>query len=124
MDNNLLFATSTELVRVPADSLVSVKADGNYSAVRLADGSEYYLTLQLGQIERRIAEQQANDENKFIRIGKSLIVNREFIVYINHSRQKLVMSDGRTFRFEESASREALKSLRDYIESISRSSNE
>lgn len=124
MDNNLLFATSTELVRVPADSLVSVKADGNYSAVRLADGSEYYLTLQLGQIERRISEQQANDENKFIRIGKSLIVNREFIVYINHSRQKLVMSDGRTFRFEESASREALKSLRDYIESISRSSNE
>lgn len=124
MDNTLLFATSTELVRVPADSLVSVKADGNYSAVRLADGSEYYLTLQLGQIERRISEQQANDENKFIRIGKSLIVNREFIVYINHSRQKLVMSDGRTFRFEESASREALKSLRDYIESINRSINE
>ncbi len=118
MDRNLLFTTSTELVRVPSDSLVSVRADGNYSAVRLSDGSEYYLTLQLGQIERRIAEQSADGDNKFIRIGKSLIVNREFIVYINHTRQKLVMSDGRTFRFEESASREALKSLRDYIESI------
>ncbi|MDE5607561.1 MAG: LytTR family transcriptional regulator DNA-binding domain-containing protein [Muribaculaceae bacterium] len=119
MDRNLLFATSSELVRVPSEALVSVRADGNYSAVRLADGSEYYLTLQLGQIERRIAEQSADGDNKFIRIGKSLIVNREFIIYINHARQKLVMSDGRSFRFEESASREALRSLREYIESIS-----
>ncbi|MBD5213667.1 MAG: LytTR family transcriptional regulator [Bacteroidales bacterium] len=119
MDRILLFATSSELIRVPARSLVCVRADGNYSAVRLADGSEYYLTMQLGQIERRIAEQSGADDNEFIRIGKSLIVNRAFIVYINHTRQKLVLSDGRTFRFEESASREALRSLREYIESIS-----
>lgn len=116
MNRNLLFATSSELVRVPAASLVSVRADGNYSAVRLADGSEYYLTMQLGQIERSIAEQSPSGDNRFIRIGKSLIVNREYIIFINHNRQKLVLSDGQKFRFEESASREALKSLREYIE--------
>ena len=113
---NLLFTTSSELVRVAVDAMVCVTADGNYSVVIMADGSEYMLTMQLGQVERRIAEQAVSGDNRFIRIGKSLIVNREFITYINPARQKLVLSDGRTFRYEKSASREALKALREYIE--------
>lgn len=116
MSKTLLFFTSTELIRVPSDAVVYVAADGNYSAITMADGSDYVLTLQLGQIERRIAEMVDEDDNRFIRIGKSLIVNREFITFVNLSRQKLVLSDGRTFRYEVSASREALKALKELIE--------
>lgn len=116
MRKDLLFFTSTELLRVPADAVVCITADGNYSAIKMADGSDYVLTLQLGQIEKRIAEMVDSDDNRFIRIGKSLIVNREFITFINPSRQKLTLSDGRTFRQEVSASREALKALKELIE--------
>lgn len=116
MNKVLLFFTSTELIRVPADAVVFITADGNYSAITMADGSEYVLTMQLGQIERRISEMIDNDDNRFIRIGKSLIVNREFITFVNPSRQKLVLSDGRSFRHEVSASREALKALKELIE--------
>lgn len=111
-----MFFTSTELLRVPADAVVFITADGNYSAIKMADGSDYVLTLQLGQIEKRIAEMVDSDDNRFIRIGKSLIVNREFITFINPSRQKLILSDGRTFRHDLSASREALKALKELIE--------
>lgn len=111
-----MFFTSTELLRVPADAVVFITADGNYSAIKMADGSDYVLTLQLGQIEKRIAEMVDSDDNRFIRIGKSLIVNREFITFINPSRQKLTLSDGRTFRHDLSASREALKALKELIE--------
>lgn len=111
-----MFFTSTELLRVPVDAVVYITADGNYSAIKMADGSDYVLTLQLGQIEKRIAEMVDSDDNRFIRIGKSLIVNREFITFINPSRQKLTLSDGRTFRHDLSASREALKALKELIE--------
>ena len=116
MRKDLLFFTSTELLRVPADAVVYITADGNYSAITMADGGDYVLTLQLGQIEKRISEMVDNGDNRFIRIGKSLIVNREFITFINPARQKLTLSDGRTFRHDVSASREALKALKELIE--------
>lgn len=116
MDKGLLFSTSSELIRVPAEEVVFITADGNYSAIHMADGSEYVLTMQLGQIERHIADRVKGVDNRFIRIGKSLIINREFITFINPSRQKLTLSDCRTFKHEVSASREALKALKDYIE--------
>lgn len=115
MSKVLLFFTSTELIRVPADAVVFVTADGNYSAITMADGSEYVLTLQLGQIEKRISEMVDDGDNRFIRIGKSLIINREFITFVNPSRQKLTLSDGRSFRHEVSASREALKALKELM---------
>ncbi|MCM1290456.1 MAG: LytTR family transcriptional regulator [Prevotella sp.] len=116
MDKSILFSTSSELIRVPSEAVVFITADGNYSTITMADGSEYVLTMQLGQIERSISERVDGDDNRFIRIGKSLIVNRDFIIFINPSRQKLTLSDCRTFKHDVSASREALKALKNYIE--------
>ncbi len=116
MNKMLTFATSTELLRIPADALVCVKADGNYSTIIMADGSEYMLTMQLGQIEQRMSTAVVPGDNRFVRIGKSLIVNLDFVTQVNPSRQKLTLSDCRTFRHDESASREALRSLKDYFE--------
>lgn len=101
---------------MPSDTVVYITADGNYSVITLADGESFVLTMQLGQIERRIAEMLESDDNRFIRIGKSLIVNRDFIAYINPVRQKMKLSDCRTFHHEVSASREALKALKDLLE--------
>lgn len=116
MNKRLIFATAAEMLRVPDDSVAFVMADGNYSSITLVDGNSFVVTLQLGQIERRIAEMLDHDDNRFIRIGKSLIVNRDFIAYINPSRQKMVLSDCRTFRHELSASKEALKALKELLE--------
>ena len=116
MNKRLIFATAAEVLRVPDDSVAFVVADGNYSSITLADDNSFVVTLQLGQIERRIAEMLDHDDNRFIRIGKSLIVNRDFIAYINPSRQKMVLSDCRTFRHELSASKEALKALKELLE--------
>ena len=103
MDRSLTFSTSGELIRFPSDAVVLIAADGNYSVVTLTDGTEYVLTLQLGQIERKLMDFVASGDNRFIRIGKSLIINREYISYINPARQT-------------TASRDALKALKEYIE--------
>ena len=116
MSMNLLFSTSTELIRIPADAVVFISADGNYSSIKMADGGEYILTLQLGQMEKKISEMVDDNDNRFIRIGKSLIVNHDYITFLNPSRQKMILSDGKTFRHELSASKEALKALKELIE--------
>ena len=116
MDRSLTFSTSGELIRFPSDAVVLIAADGNYSVVTLTDGTEYVLTLQLGQIERKLMDFVASGDNRFIRIGKSIIINREYISYINPARQKLVLSDCHTFKREATASRDALKALKEYIE--------
>ena len=82
MNRSLTFSTSGELIRVPSEAVVLITADGNYSVVTLADGSEYVLTLQLGQIERKLMDFVTSSDNRFIRIGKSLIINREYISFI------------------------------------------
>lgn len=115
-NKHLTFSTATELVCVPADLVVYITADGNYSAMTMANGENIVLTLQLGQIERRIAEMLDKDDHRFIRIGKSLIVNRDFIAFIYPARQKLILSDFSSFRYDVSASKEALKALKGLIE--------
>lgn len=116
MTTDLLFCSSSELYRIPADAVVSITADGNYSTITTSDGAGHILTMQLGQIEKYIATRIQADDNRFIRIGKSLIVNRDYIVLINPARQKITLSDCRTFRYDLAASREALKALKDYFE--------
>ena len=74
------------------------------------------LSYQLGQIEKMISSQLGSDGNIFIRIGKSLIINRSYIYYINISKQKLTLSDIASFNHTVTASKEALKQLKELIE--------
>ena len=116
MSRKLVFNSTTELIRVPADFVVYISADGNYSSIKMADGGEYVLTLQLGQMEKKISQMVEKNDRRFIRIGRGLIVNTQFITFINPMRQKLILSDSCTFRYELAASKDALKALKDYIE--------
>lgn len=55
--------------------------------------------------------------NFFIRVGKSLIVNKKYIYVINISTQELLLSGSRlSIEFKLRASKDALKELKDQIE--------
>lgn len=112
----LVIPTSIDLVRIAPDRVVYISSDGNYSTLVQADGEMRMLSFQLGQIEKMIADQLGREGNTFIRIGKSLIINRSYIYYINVPKQKLVLSDVASFSHTMSASKEALKSLKELIE--------
>lgn len=116
MSRYLIISTSNDLVRIAPDCIVYVASDGNYSTLVQADGEMRMLSYQLGQIERIIANQLGAEGSQFIRIGKGLIINRSYIYYINAARQKLTLSDTRTFNYTVSASKEALKQLKDLLE--------
>lgn len=119
MESFLIITTVKDLVRIAPSKLVYIISEGNYSNIVFMDGSTILVTMQLGQIEALIEKQLKNNNimgSVFIRIGKSLIINRNYIHYIHISKQKLILSDTLLFSYEVSASKEALRTLKEFIE--------
>lgn len=116
MKKQLVISTSIDLVRIAPERIIYIASDGNYSTLMQTDGEVRMLTFQLGQIERMIADQLGSEGNNFIRIGKSLIINRSYIYYINVPKQKLTLSDVASFSHTVAASKEALKQLKELVE--------
>lgn len=116
MKKQLVISTSLDLVRIASDRIVYIASDGNYSMLVQTDNEVRMISYQLGQIEKMISSQLGSDGNSFIRIGKSLIINRSYIYYINIPKQKLILSDVASFNHTVTASKEALKQLKELLE--------
>ena len=66
----------------------------------------------------RVVYVLSKDAETFIRIGKQLIINREYIFKINVNKQTLIMADMALHHvFSLTASKEALRQLKTYMES-------
>ena len=117
----IIISNANELVRVKPERVVYVESDGNYSKMVLHDKTEHVFTMNLAHCQQLIEEQLGKEAETFIRIGKQLIINRAYVFKININKQVLIMSDmllNHTFTL--SASKEALKQLKAYLESTSR----
>ena len=114
---HIVLSRGTELLRVRADRLVYIMSDGNYSHVVTLDGRKRMVSLQLGQIEDTIGDQLGDAaEGKFLRLGRSLIINVDYVYLIDVAKQQLVLSDCAGCYHELSASREVLQKLKLYLE--------
>lgn len=118
MGTHLVISRGTELLRVPADRLIYIAADGNYSYVVTQDGRKAMVSFQLGQIEDLIDQQLGDAGSRFSRVGRGLIINMDYIYSIDISKQSVVLSDCLHFRHELSASREVLIKLKAYIDAM------
>lgn len=113
----LIISNSNELVRVKPERVVYVESDGNYSTMVLHDKTEHVFTMNLAHCQELIELQLGKEAETFIRIGKQLIINREYIFKINVNKQTLMMSDMvLSHAFTLQASREALRQLKAYME--------
>ena len=113
---HLVISTSTELLRVSVRHVLYIKADGNYSQLFLSGGEVRLLSFQLGQIEKMIADQISDASSHFVRIGRGLIINLNYVYLINLTKLQLVLSDSHQGLHTLTASREALDSLKKLIE--------
>lgn len=118
MGTHLVISRGTELLRVPADRLIYIEADGNYSHVVTQDGRRAMVSFQLGQIEDLIDQQLGDAGSRFSRVGRGLIINMDYIYSIDISKQSVVLSDCIRFRHELTASREVLIKLKAYVDAM------
>lgn len=114
----IIISNANELVRVKPERIVYIESDGNYSTMVLHDKTEHVFTMNLAHCQLLMEKQLGKEAETFIRIGKQLIINRAYIFKINVNRQTLIMSDmALNQAFTLSASKEALKQLKAYLES-------
>ena len=110
----LKIKTSTELVRISTDEIVYVCADGNYSDLVLTNGRIRKMTFQLHFFDD-VFKQLSN--NTFVRVGRSVIVNKRYVFVINLTDQTLMFTgqqlsnEIKTLRLP----REALKQLMEQL---------
>lgn len=80
------FRNFSGLILLKPENIAYVEADGNYSIIALANGETEDIYERLGEIEKKLTDKS------FIRLGKSVIVNREYIRQIDskHSCLKLI----------------------------------
>lgn len=110
----LKISTSVGLFRVPTDDIAYIEASGNYSDVHLFNGEEVTMTFQLHYFVEALEKLK---QNFFTRVGKSLIVNKNFVYSINVPSQDLKLMDHRMCQgFKLKASKEALKELKNILE--------
>ncbi len=114
--SHIVISTATDLLRIRTSQLLYIQSDGNYSSLFLTGGEMRVVTFQLGQLEKILAAQLPDSDNNFVRIGRSLIINLNYVFYINLSKQQLIMADKDQGRYTLNASREALASLKELIE--------
>ena len=124
MSRFITISKGTEFLRIPADHLVFISADGNYSNVVTRDGKSALVSFQLGQVEDLIADQLGDGGGQFIRLGRGLIINIHFVYRIDIATQQLVLSDCDGCYHELSASREVLIKLKAYMETLMKLGNE
>ncbi len=126
--------TTSLLVRVAVDEIVYIKADGNYSDLVLVNGQCRKMTFQLHYFEDEIKKLQNAD--MFIRLGRSLIINLNYVQMIDLIDQTITFggkhlvrpprtNNPHTWRPERdedsdiytvNVAREALKNLKDQLE--------
>lgn len=110
----LKISTSVGLFRVPTEDIAYIEASGNYCDVHLFNGEMVTMTFQLHYFVEALSKLK---QNFFARVGKSLIVNKNFVYAINITSQDLRLMDHRMHQdFRLKASKEALKELKTVLE--------
>ena len=89
----LYFESRDELTCIETDLVAAVQANGNYSRVVYITKKEVMLTYGISKLES-ILKSYNSKRNRFIRLGRSIIINHSFLQKIDVLKQQLVLSDG------------------------------
>lgn len=107
-------STKTELLRVATDEIVYMQADGNYCDIILTNGKSRKLTFQLHHLEDRCKDLH---HNHFVRVGRSLIVNKRYVYVINLTEQRILFA-GQAIKADIPPIKAPLNGLKELMEII------
>jgi len=120
----LTIKNKSEVLYLQLDNILYIQADGNYCNIYLADGGVINtLTYQRAEIARMMDEQlKAENRVRFVLLGKSYLVNIDYVLRIQPSKQLLTFSINRfgcTKKVSIRATTKALLDLTRIIENFS-----
>lgn len=106
--NSYSFRVLNAQLIVSDDEIVYVKADGNYSKLQHVHGKEEFIFERLGDIEKKL------DPSAFIRAGRSLLINKNFVHKLNAKDCSCTLTTP-TQSFNVEISKPCFEFLRDFF---------
>ena len=121
MKSTYLFLNSRdEFLRIDISRIAYFEADGNYTNIMMANGLKGIVCMNLAKMKEVLEASLKEKAAIFARIGMKYIINLGFVFKVDVARQNLVLSDGISFAYTLSLSKDALKNLKDlFVTSIS-----
>lgn len=111
----VFFNSRDELQRIDVSKIVYFEADGNYTDIVMVNKLKASICMNLGEMEKAIAEQIGEESRHFMRIGKRFIINMQYVYSINVLKQQLILSDYDHFAFQVNISKDALKKMKELM---------
>lgn len=92
----LKLGNTREMRRIDSSDICYIRAFGNNSAIFLTNGDFILITMQIGAIKEIMTESLACFKKDFFSVGRSFVVNKKNLSYINTTDQKLEFYGKRT----------------------------
>lgn len=116
MAEYLYFNSRDELLRISKPCIVYMEAAGNYTVINQINGEKGVVCVALAKMEKMLTLSSGEEKSvKFARVGKSHIINLNYIYRIVPLKQELVLSDQKTFSYTLDISKDALRKLKELI---------
>ena len=109
------FNSRDSLIRIPVSKIVYFEADGNYTNIVTTNKQKACICMNLAHTEQALATQLGDNAKRFMRIGKSAIVNMQYIYQVDISKQHLLLSDFEHFTYAVPVSKEALRAVKNLV---------
>lgn len=110
----LYFNTRDELSCIETDMIAVVQANGNYSRVVYITKKEMTLVTGITKLEETL-KLYTGKRNRFIRLGRSFIINHAYLTKVDVLKQILILSDNDKNEIRIPVSKNILKSYKNAI---------
>ncbi len=87
------FDSRDELISLDLDLLAAIQANGNYSRVVYINKREFMLSVSISKLEEALDAFRPKGY-RFVRLGRSVIINHRMLTRILLTKQILLLSDG------------------------------
>lgn len=109
----LFFNMRDELTAIDSEDIAVVQANGNYSKLVTIYRKEIMLSLGISKVEQALKSIKSK-KSRFIRVGRSLVVNHSFLQKIDLMKQMMILScQGNEIRIN--VSKKTLKVYKDAV---------
>lgn len=111
--SKIYFNTRDELTAIDSENIAVVQANGNYSKIVTIYRKEIIVTSGITKVE--LVLKTLNDsKSRFVRLGRSLLVNHSFLQKIDLIKQVMVLScNGNEIKIN--VSKKILKAYKDAV---------
>ena len=89
----IYFNSRDEMTCLDPDLIAVVQANGNYSRVVYITRREVMISQGISKLEQMLKANN-NAQTRFVRLGRSVLVNQRYFFRIDVLKQQVILSDG------------------------------